>query len=80
MMRRDPVGAAFLSLPGAAEYLGCSTKTVRRVLGSGLPCYRLGGRGHIRVRLSDLDKWMEENCKVSNDLDTIVDEICGDLA
>ena len=69
-------GLGYFTLARAAGYLGCSKKTVRRLIGSGLPCYRLGARGHIRVRSADLDSWMEENCKVQGDLDSIVDELC----
>ena len=74
-----PTFPAYCSLQGAARHLGVSTKTMRRLIRSGLPCYRLGHRGHIRIRLADLDSWMEENCKVQGDLDSIVDELCEGL-
>ena len=51
-----PSGAAWVSLSGAAAYLGVGTKTVRRYIADGqLPAYRLGGRTTIRVKASDLD-------------------------
>lgn len=70
---------AFGKLIDAAQYLGTSTKTVRRLIASGLPAYRLGESGHLRVRLADLDRWLEENCRVENDVDALVDQICEGL-
>lgn len=48
------------SLESAAEYLECSTKTVRRYIASGkLRAYRVAGRSTIRVRWADLDALMQ---------------------
>lgn len=47
----------FITLADAADYLGVSTKTVRRMISDRqLPAYRVGGqRGAIRLRLSEID-------------------------
>jgi len=48
-------GARYVSLQHAAEYLGVSVKTVRRMIARGdLPAYRLGPR-MIRVDLGAVD-------------------------
>lgn len=42
----------------AAEYLGCHTRTIRRMVAEGtLPAYRLGPR-MMRIDLNDLDDLM----------------------
>lgn len=46
-----------LTLPEVAEYLGVSAKTVRRLLGRGLPCVRLGRV--VRFRQADLLRFVE---------------------
>jgi excisionase family DNA binding protein len=44
------------SLPEAAQYVGCSEKTLRRRVSDGsLPAYRLGPR-LLRVDLADVDQ------------------------
>lgn len=47
----------YVDLQAAAEYLGVSTKTVRRMISDGqIPACRVGGpRGAIRLRLSEID-------------------------
>jgi excisionase family DNA binding protein len=50
-MTREP----YLSKTESAEYLGVSTKTIRRLIASGaLPAYRVGPR-NIRIKASDLE-------------------------
>jgi excisionase family DNA binding protein len=45
-----------MSIESAANYLDCSTKTVRRRIASGdLPAYRVGSTHVIRVDLSEVD-------------------------
>lgn len=48
---------AYVDLETAASYLGCSKKTVRRMISDGqVPARRVGGpRGAIRLRLSEVD-------------------------
>ena len=44
------------TLEQAAEYLACSTATVRRRIADGsLPAYRLGRTQSLRVKYSDLE-------------------------
>lgn len=58
-MSSTVVAPVWASLEHAAEYLGCSAKTVRRYIADGkLPAYRMAGRQTIRVKLSDLDALM----------------------
>jgi len=54
--RRDIIGESeAVTITEAAEYLGVSHKTVRRMIADGkLPAYRVGG-GTIRVLASDVE-------------------------
>jgi excisionase family DNA binding protein len=45
-----------ISLPEAAEYAGCSVRTVRRMIATGtITGYRVGGRRLIRVDMDELE-------------------------
>ncbi|WP_083208522.1 helix-turn-helix domain-containing protein [Mycobacterium malmoense] len=47
----------FLTLNSAADELGCSLRTVRRMISSGqLPAYRIGKTNIVRVKRSDLNQ------------------------
>lgn len=60
---RTPTAVA-LSVPDAADYLGISAITVRRLIARGdLPHARLGRA--IRIRLVDLDRYLEERTSTS---------------
>jgi len=49
--------ACYLDIAGAAEYLSVSTKTIRRLIGTGqLAHYRVGRA--IRVAVGDLEEYM----------------------
>jgi excisionase family DNA binding protein len=49
-----------LSIEGAATYLSVSTKTIRRRIASGdLPAYRVGRNGPVRLRVTDLEAYLE---------------------
>lgn len=51
----DKSSAAYIGIPGAADYLGVDPKTIRRLISSGkLPGYRLGNR-IIKIKVTDLD-------------------------
>ena len=56
------IGKAFLTLGEAADYVNCSSKTIRRaVKANALPHHRFGmseTRGKIHVRATDLEKWV----------------------
>ena len=56
----------FLSLRAAGEYIGLSTKTLRRAVNDtpdrALPCYRVGAA--ILVRRSEVDAWMAQRRSV----------------
>lgn len=55
-MSTSTIAPAWATLEHAANYLGCSPKTVRRYIADAkLPAYRMAGRQTIRVKLSDLD-------------------------
>jgi len=58
----NAVGSDYLTLEHAAEYMDCSTKTVRRCIAQGLRYYyvRLGGhkRGILLFRRGDIDRWL----------------------
>jgi excisionase family DNA binding protein len=60
-------------------YAGCSSKQIRRLIAAGLPAYRFGDKGHLRVRFTDLDEWMERECRVMGNVDQLVDEIVSSL-
>lgn len=52
----------WLSLRNAAEYANVSERTIRRhITDGGLTATRLAGGRVIRVRLSDLERWMKGN-------------------
>jgi excisionase family DNA binding protein len=54
------VTGRLLTLPQAAEVLGCSTRTLRRRIRDGsLPAFRDGGL--VRVREADLDRYVAAN-------------------
>lgn len=49
--------SAYLSIADAAEYLGLSTKTIRRLIAKGhLPASKVRGTVSVRVRRADLDR------------------------
>jgi excisionase family DNA binding protein len=53
--RRHPVPRAYVGIVEAADYLGLSEKTIRRLIDSGqLTAYKFGNRV-LRLKLSDLD-------------------------
>jgi excisionase family DNA binding protein len=53
-----PPSPALLTLNGACAYLGCSRRTIERLIGSGaLPAVRLGER-LTRVDVRDLDAFI----------------------
>lgn len=55
-MPRRPLRPEFLTLSGAAVYASCSPLTIERWINDGLlPVYRVGDRGHRRVRVSELE-------------------------
>jgi excisionase family DNA binding protein len=46
----------FISLPDAAAMLGVHTDTLRRFISEGrIPGYRLAGKSHIRLKVSDVE-------------------------
>jgi len=59
LLRHDPA----LSLAEAAEYLGGLHPVELRKLvrQRELACVRRGERGYIRIRLSELNRWLESN-------------------
>ncbi|KAA0941382.1 helix-turn-helix transcriptional regulator [Streptomyces apricus] len=54
--------SAFLTVKGAAEYLGLSPHTlyVRRHRRQGPPSFRMGPRGRVMYRRRALDAWIRE--------------------
>jgi excisionase family DNA binding protein len=57
----QPITAAFTSLRGAADYLGCSVDHVQRMVASGrIPASRVGEK-IIRIRLSDIEDYLQHN-------------------
>lgn len=49
----------WMTIDQAAEYVRCSSVTLRReVKGGRLAGYRVGGRKALRFRPQDLDAWM----------------------
>jgi excisionase family DNA binding protein len=53
--QQQPLAHQYLSVDGAAGYLGVSAQTIYRLIDAGeLPAYRLGKR-LIKVQLADLD-------------------------
>jgi excisionase family DNA binding protein len=52
-------GRRLMSIESAAEYLDCSTKTIRRRIASGdLRAYRLASSRVIRVDLAEVDRML----------------------
>ena len=57
-----------------AKSLGISERTLRKWMrDEGLPSFRLGSV--LRIRVSDLEKWIDERIEVKQSLDELVDEI-----
>jgi excisionase family DNA binding protein len=58
-MRKTGLSPAYVSIRSGADRAGVSTRTVKRWIVAGLlPAYRLPsrkGRGHLRIRLADLE-------------------------
>ena len=54
---RDRALPRLLTLPEVAAFLSVSPKTVRRLIGRGLPCVRLGRV--VRFRQADLLRFVE---------------------
>ncbi|MFA6046807.1 MAG: helix-turn-helix domain-containing protein [Phycisphaerales bacterium] len=51
-----PATTPWLDQSEAAEYLGCSPRTIRNYIASGrLPAYRVKGSKLLRVRRTDVD-------------------------
>ncbi|MHB1063235.1 MAG: helix-turn-helix domain-containing protein [Georgenia sp.] len=64
--RNAPAVRRLVSLPGAAEILALSVKTVRRYIAAGeLDAVRLGRRT-IRVRVDSLDRIIDEDPVVAS--------------
>jgi excisionase family DNA binding protein len=57
-----------------AKTLGVSDRTLRKWMrDEGLPSFRLGSV--LRIRVSDLEKWIDERIETEKSLDEIVDEL-----
>lgn len=77
--RRNHIQPEWLTLPHGGQYVDGSARTLKRLIAAGLlPAYRMGPRGHLRVRRRDLDQLMEAH-SVAADLDRVVDEIMEGL-
>ena len=58
----------------AAEALGISERTLRTWMrNEELPAFRVGSV--LRIRVSDLEKWIDERTETHRDLDELLDEI-----
>jgi excisionase family DNA binding protein len=56
----DPLQSRLLTIKQAAEYLGVSISSVRRMIQKGeVPVVRYGPNGPNLIDIRDLDKWIE---------------------
>ncbi|MEU2870248.1 helix-turn-helix domain-containing protein [Streptomyces olivoreticuli] len=66
--------AAFLTVKGAAEYLGLSPHTlyVWRHRRQGPPSFRMGSRGRVMYRREVLDAWIREQEQADSRSNTVL--------
>lgn len=58
----EPIVRITLTLPEAAEAAGCSERHIRRAIAAReLPVCRLGARHCTRVRVCDLQRWVDRH-------------------
>lgn len=57
-IRNDTNIRGWLRISSAAQYLDVSVRTVRRLLGAGLPHVRIPGSGTILISVGQLDAWL----------------------
>ncbi len=67
------VTRAWLTTQEAGEYTSTSKRTILRWIADGLPCARIHTNA-IRIKVSDLDNWMERFVDRGNDIDAQVDK------
>ena len=70
--------SGWLKVANAAKYMDLSTKSVRRLIRSGLPVCRLPS-GTILIQRTVIDEYLEQFQTTQNDIETVVGEILGDL-
>ena len=46
-------------VPGCAKHFGCSKQTVRNWIERGCPARQLGERGEYRLRLEEIEAWLD---------------------
>lgn len=77
------IEAAYFDLVGASAYLGgaLEVRTLRRLImqPDGLPHYRIGTRGKIMIRRTDLDAFLAGCRREPLDLDAIADQALKEL-
>lgn len=71
------VQKAWLTTQEAGQYTSTSKRTILRWVADGLPCARIHANA-IRVKVSDLDSWMERFVDRGNDIDAQVDKAWAD--
>jgi len=69
----SPVTRAWLTTQEAGEYTSTSKRTILRWIADGLPCARIHANA-IRIKVTDLDNWMERFVDRGVDIDAQVDK------
>ena len=70
--------SGWLKVANAAKYMDLSTKSVRRLIRSGLPVCRLPS-GTILIQRTVIDEYLEQFQTSQNDIETVVGEIMASL-
>jgi excisionase family DNA binding protein len=65
----DKIQKAWLTTKEAGEYTSTSKWTILRWVADGLPLARINSRGTIRIKVTDLDDWMERYFNRDNDIE-----------
>ncbi len=58
---------------------GASTRTVRRWLEKGLPCFQAAPGSKILIKLEDVEAFLTRRCKTQVDLNAMADEVMAEI-
>jgi len=72
-MEKEHVQKAWLTTAEAGHYTSTSKRTILRWIADGLPCARIHSNA-IRVKVTDLDRWMERFVNRGEEIDAQVDK------
>lgn len=74
-----PPSPGFLSLKHAAQWAGVSPKTMERWIEKGLPKYQAEPGSKVLIRPNDIEIFLTKRIATSANINTLVDEVLGNL-